>query len=188
MRWMRSIMSGVSPSCARMYCVKRVASWRLGQRSSGNSMFAARSGVVEHVHRVAALGDDAHLLAELLAEQDDAAVRLAEHLGGAVGVSALRDPGDEVLMVHEVGNERSVRVVEGDVPIGDALLLRRRVAGSGFVEEPRDVVGVSVVNRDAVLEVALHHVADVEDVGGTAQGVRPSSRCRLRSCPRRRGA
>ena len=77
----------------------------------------------------------------------------------------LRDPRDEVLVVHEVRDKFAGLVVDGDDEVRDLLLLRERGARRGLVEEPGDVERRGVVDRRSVLEVALHPVADEEDVG-----------------------
>ena len=116
-------------------------------------------GVADDVHRVAAVGDDSHLLFEHAPEHNDADVGDAEPLGRPVGDGALHYPGGLVLAEHPVGLDRAVLVEGGDALVGDDV--GGLLSGLGLPEVDDEVEGVGVVHGDAVLEVG----GDVEDVG-----------------------
>ena len=96
-------------------------------------------GVADHRFGVAAARGDAGLLEHAAAQQDDAAIALAEVLLRAVGDGALADPGDEVL-VHDMGGDPAprARLGNGAVPVGDAVLCERLHLVGHPVEEPAD--------------------------------------------------
>ena len=128
-------------------------------------MRLAFARVAEDVHGVSAVLDDLHLLAQHLAEEDEADVGLAEHLLVALGDGALGDPAHVVLVERDAGVEASVRLVERHVAVGGNVLLRHGRAGFRAVDVVGDVIGVLVVDGHAPLRGGADLVADEEDVG-----------------------
>src|SRR5439155_4202017 len=80
--------------------------------------------VSNDAHRVLAALDLLDLFEHQVAEQDDALVRGAEALGGAVADLALRDPGHHVLPVDRLDDQPTVLVHVRHVTDGDARLWR----------------------------------------------------------------
>src|SRR5262249_42517478 len=109
---------------------------------------------------IATLRDRVEVLEQPFADHDDAEVARPEVLLGAVGDTALTDPGDDVLVDDVARDPAAVLVLDRAHPGRHALLHVRLAPLRHTHEEPGDAERILVVDRNAPFEM----IAEIEAV------------------------